>query len=107
MLKPGGILEVWVPSITEVCRSIAAGRPLDEVLYQSPVGPIRAIDILYGCGRLIFNGKDLMRHKTGFGADSLSAALKRGGFSVEALSEAKAFELTALAKRPEAGVTLS
>jgi hypothetical protein len=51
------------------------------VLYESPAGPIRAHDIVYGLQTEIEqSGQDFYAHKTGFTPKSLTAFLLDAGF---------------------------
>ena len=47
VLKPDGFFVVTCPDLQSVCALVAQGK-LTEAAYQSPAGPIAAIDILYG-----------------------------------------------------------
>jgi hypothetical protein len=54
---------------------------IDDVLYQSPIGPIMALDVLYGYTvEIERSGVDFFAHKTGFTQKSLIASLRRAGF---------------------------
>lgn len=97
VLKPGGVLEVRVPNILEVCRRVAAGNPVDAVWYESPSGPVSALDMIYGYGKFISHGSELMRHKTAFTPDSLTAALERCAFVVDSMGGTQDLELAAVA----------
>ena len=51
VLKQGGFAQVIVPDIADVMRTcIERGLELEDVLYQSPAGPITVLDVLYGYG---------------------------------------------------------
>lgn len=98
VLKDGGFAHIRVPDIDEVMRvSVARGLDLEDVLYESDVGPIMVLDVLYGHGAQIErSGKDFYAHKTGFTKKSLLAALHRAGFS-KAFSRLGRLEIDALA----------
>jgi SAM-dependent methyltransferase len=83
VLKDGGFAQIRVPDINEVMRvTIERGLDIDDVLYQSPAGPIMVLDVLYGYGvEIERSGQDFYAHKTGFTQKSLLAALHRSGFS--------------------------
>jgi SAM-dependent methyltransferase len=68
-LKPGGFAEIRVPDVAAVAREISLpGRDLDDVLYDSPAGPITARDILYGLERWIEkSGQGYFAHKRATG----------------------------------------
>jgi SAM-dependent methyltransferase len=82
VLKDGGFAQVRVPDISEVMRvTIERGLDIDDVLYDSPAGPIMVLDVLYGFTVEIERSKqDFYAHKTGFTQKSLLAALHRSGF---------------------------
>lgn len=71
VLKPGGHLIVFVPDLQDV-------QPTEEVILQSPAGPITGLDMIYGY-RVAIKDNPHMQHKTGFIADTLRAAMT--GFS--------------------------
>ena len=87
VLKPDGFAEIRVPDIRSVMRAmIEQGLDIDDVLYQSDVGPILVRDVIYGWHvEIERSGQDFYAHKTGFTARSLKAALHRTGFSHIAL----------------------
>jgi ubiquinone/menaquinone biosynthesis C-methylase UbiE len=80
VLKPGGFALITVPDLQAVCRHIAEDK-LEEVLYQSPAGPIRPIDVVYGHRASIGRGNTFMAHHTGFTAKTLGGRLLRAGFA--------------------------
>jgi hypothetical protein len=62
---------------------VQRGLDVDDLLYQSPAGPITVRDVLYGLGAEIErSGNDFWAHKTGFTKKSLTAMLVRCGFPV-------------------------
>lgn len=83
VLKSGGFAQIRVPDIGEVMRAaLERGLDIDDVLYESPVGPIRVLDVIYGLGEEIErSGNDFFAHKTGFTPKSLAAILRQSGFS--------------------------
>lgn len=98
VLKDGGFAQIRVPDVSEVMRTaIERNLDIDDVLYQSPAGPIKVIDVLYGYGvEIERSGQDFYAHKTGFTQKSLLAALYRAGFS-RVYSMVGNFEVNALA----------
>jgi ubiquinone/menaquinone biosynthesis C-methylase UbiE len=83
VLKDGGFAHIRVPDLQEVMQA-AIDRKLDveDVLYQSEMGPIRVLDVLYGhAAQIEQSGRDFFAHKTGFTRQSLLSALQRAGFS--------------------------
>jgi ubiquinone/menaquinone biosynthesis C-methylase UbiE len=83
VLKDDGFAQIIVPDIHKVMRTvIEKGLDIDDALYQSAVGPITVLDVIYGYGAEIESSKqDFFAHKTGFTQKSLLAAMQRAGFS--------------------------
>ncbi len=79
VLKPGGILEVFVPDLQAIGGKIALDQ-LDMPAYLCSMGPITALDMLYGHRASIAKGELAMVHRTGFTGSVLKAALQRAGF---------------------------
>lgn len=102
VLKDGGFAQIRVPDIHAVMRAtIERGLDIDDVLYQSPAGPIMVLDVLYGLSvQIERSGQDFFAHKTGFTQKSLVAALSRSGFS-KTYSGFGALEINALAFKGE------
>jgi hypothetical protein len=98
VLKDEGFAHIRVPDIHELMRiTIEKGLDIDGILYQSPEGPTRVLDVLYGYQiEIERSGNDFYAHKTGFTRQSLLKALKRAGFS-KIFSAAQNLEVTALA----------
>ena len=98
VLKDGGFAHIRVPDIQELMRiTIDRGLDIDDVLYQSPAGPIMVLDVLYGYSVEIERSKkDFVAHKTGFTHKSLLKALQKAGFS-KIYSAARNLEVSALA----------
>jgi len=104
VLKDAGFAEIRVPDMPAVFRKMLDdGMDLEDVLYTSPAGPIRVLDVIYGWGPEIEkSGNDFFAHKTGFSRNSLCEVLLAAGFAeawnVLPLGE---YELRAFAfKRP-------
>ncbi len=79
VLKPNGLVMITLPDIQAVAREVAEGR-LEDPLYQSPVGAIAAIDILWGHRASIDRGNHFMAHKTGFTLKTLEKNLALANF---------------------------
>jgi ubiquinone/menaquinone biosynthesis C-methylase UbiE len=82
VLRPEGFARVIVPDVGAVMRIVAKhDLDVDDVLYESPAGPITVHDVLYGYGAEIErSGNDWFAHKSGFTARSLGKALHAAGF---------------------------
>lgn len=79
VLKPGGFVLITAPDLQKIGHYIAEGK-LDEKIYDSPAGPISAIDILYGHRKSIAGGFHYMAHKTGFTPQRLTKIMNNAGF---------------------------
>lgn len=101
LLKPGGELIVRVPDAAAAAALLADDRA-DEVIYQSPAGPVTALDMLYGHGPALARGRLAMAHRTGFTPGRLSRLLTDAGFAPVAVSRRPdAYELLAQARKPQ------
>ena len=83
LLKTSGYAHIRVPDIAELMRvTVQQGLDIDDVLYQSEMGPIMVLDVLYGYNvEIEQSGQDFYAHKTGFTQKSLMLALQKSGFS--------------------------
>lgn len=83
VLRPEGFAEIRVPDIQALMRLVVEqGVDIDDKLYDTPMGPVRPRDILYGFAPEIEkSGHDFYLHKTGFSPASLTKALNRAGFT--------------------------
>ncbi len=98
VLKDDGFAHIRVPDIQEVMKTmIEKGLDIDDTLYESPMGPIMVLDVLYGhTGEIERSGQEFFAHKTGFTHKSLIAALIRAGFG-KIYSGAGNLEINAIA----------
>ena len=103
MLKDDGFAEIRVPDIAQVINALIDRQlELDDVLYQSPAGPISAHDVIYGLQSEIENsGQDFYAHKTGFTPKSLKKMLTDGGFCRIFMSTTELLAVHALAFKVE------
>jgi len=83
VLKDGGFAHIKVPDIQGVMHAVVDNdMDIDDVLYQSPAGPIMVLDVLYGYGvEIEQSGQHFYAHKTGFTKISLIRALQKAGFT--------------------------
>ena len=102
VLKDGGFAHIRVPDIHEVMRlTIERDMDIDDVLYQSQMGPIMVLDVLYGhSGQIEQSGEEFYAHKTGFTQKSLLNAVQKAGFS-GMFSLVRNLEIDALAFKGE------
>lgn len=73
VLRPGGAAIIFVPDLEGVSAT-------EEVLYESPCGPITGLDMIFG---KISYLKDTpyMAHHTGFVRETLAQTLEAAGFT--------------------------
>ena len=81
VLKDDGMAIIKCPDIQSVCEAVAKGKLL-EPFYNSPVGPISPIDILFGNRKAVAKGNKFMAKKGGFIYSVLDRALHQAGFEV-------------------------
>ncbi len=79
VLKDDGFVVLTCPDLVSVGAAVAQGR-LIEPLYESAIGPISALDVLYGHRDSLLAGKVHMAHKTGFTYETLKKELFAAGF---------------------------
>ena len=79
VLKNDGYLIITCPDLQSVCQQVANNK-LTGTLYESGLGPISAIDILYGLRSSLQAGNHYMAHKVGFTAEVLKETLLHFGF---------------------------
>ena len=72
VLRPGGAAVVIVPDLGDV-------RPTEDVVYESPAGPVTGLDMFYGY-RPVLAAEPFMAHHTGFVAETLATAMESAGF---------------------------
>ena len=79
VLKDDGLVVIKCPDIQRVCEAIVQDKLLDT-LYESPIGPVSAIDIMYGNRKEISAGNFYMEKKVGFTYSVLNGAFAEAGF---------------------------
>lgn len=92
VLKPGGSAVIFVPDLADV-------RPTEEVLYESPAGPITGLDIIFGHRTSVAAGREFMAHRTGFTSETLEAALREAGFAAVTVKRLPHYNLMATATK--------
>ncbi|WP_201217696.1 glycosyltransferase [Halochromatium roseum] len=96
VLTPDGFALITLPDIEAVARLVAEGK-LTEVAYESPVGPITALDMLYGHRDSLARGNGYMAHRTGFDSRHLGESLLAAGFEEVRIRKGRCFDLWAYA----------
>lgn len=89
VLKAGGMALVLVPDLEGV-------TPTDDVLFESPAGPISGLDLFYGF-RPALQAQPYMAHRTGFVAQTLTRALTAAGFGTVTTERLPDYNLMGLA----------
>ncbi len=100
ILKPDGFALIMSPDVAAVAHFIVE-RGIAAIAYNSPAGPIRPLDMLYGHSRAIEEGHVHMAHRTGFTAERLGNLLLTAGFPTVSVAMQN-FEVCALALMHEA-----
>jgi ubiquinone/menaquinone biosynthesis C-methylase UbiE len=73
VLKTEGFAAIVVPDLEDI-------KPTEDVVYESPAGPVTGLDMYYGMARLIVDNP-YMAHKCGFTQATLTKVLQEAGFS--------------------------
>lgn len=105
VLKPSGFVLITVPDLRAVAKYVA-NHDLDQPLYQSAVGPIAAIDVMFGHQASIARGHQYMAHRTGFSANLLGKVLLDAGFNEVRVHEGQRWDLWALATLSETDLNI-
>jgi len=79
VLKDDGLVIIKCPDLQSVAEAVAQDKLLDT-LYVSPIGPISAIDIMYGNRQEISEGNTYMEKKVGFTYTALDGSFFDAGF---------------------------
>ena len=95
VLNHDGFLLLTCPDLQSVCKLVADDL-LCEPAYQSGMGPISPLDILYGHRASLKQGNLYMAHRCGFTKRVLSQTLAASGFSCMVRSRPSHFDLWAL-----------
>ena len=95
VLKPDSVALIVVPDIQQIAQFIADGK-LEETLDKMPVGPIAALDVMYGVRKEIAQGNYHMTHKTAFTRETIKKKLMDIGFNrVEVEGKLRKLKVTA------------
>jgi len=81
VLTEEGFAEVVVPDLLSTMETVVkGGLDVEDILYTSPAGPIRVVDVLYGYQADIEQSRsDFFAHKNGFSVKSLVKLMCEGG----------------------------
>jgi SAM-dependent methyltransferase len=82
VLKSDGFIHITVPDIQAVMLHVIENNmDINDILYQSPMGPIAVKDVIYGHAKQIEQSScDFYAHKTGFSVKSLLAVISECEF---------------------------
>lgn len=102
VVKDDGFIHIVVPNMQAVFKHlIESGTDIDDVMYESAAGPIRAVDMIYGLESFIANSfNDFMCHKNGFTPKSMAKVLFMNGFEHVFIGNGN-FDVTAFAFKNE------
>ena len=99
LLSPDGYVVIVGTDIEEACARVAQGKAMEKV-YDSPAGPVTALDILYGFRPALAAGRHEYACRSGLTAHSLATSLTRAGYpAVWTSRNPAAFTLTAIASK--------
>jgi len=79
VLNDNGVVILTCPDLKSVCELVIEDK-LVETVYESEVGPITPLDIIFGHRGSIQQGNLYMAHKCGFTEKVLSATFDAAGF---------------------------
>ena len=100
VLRGDGVGVFCVPDLRQAATLVLEDR-LEDVLYESPAGPVAALDVIFGHRASIARGRGHMGHRTGFTAATLGRAITSAGFAAADIWQGR-LELRALAYPTEA-----
>lgn len=102
VLTDDGFVDITVPDMGELMRTVVNKKlDIEDLLYESPSGPIHVIDVIYGWRlELEMSGNDFFAHKTGFTEKSLIGHLSKSGFT-SIFTSASNLEVRAIAFKQE------
>jgi predicted SAM-dependent methyltransferase len=95
VLKPDGFVLLTCPDLQSVCARVANDQ-LTDAAYQSGMGPITPVDILYGHRASMKAGNLYMAHRCGFTKKVLASSLSSAGFDAGVIARPTYFDLWAV-----------
>jgi hypothetical protein len=81
VLRAAGMALIAVPDLRIAAKAILEDRLEAPPLYETPAGPVAALDMLYGFRPALAQGNAFMSHRTGFTPRSLHDALRAAAFA--------------------------
>ncbi|MCK1368329.1 class I SAM-dependent methyltransferase [Bradyrhizobium sp. 62] len=104
ILKPDGFALITSPDLQPIAALVANGKG-EEVAYQSPLGPITALDMIYGHAASIEKGNVYMAHNSGFTEETIARLLLEARFEEVLVIKGNCYDFYALALMPRAAKT--
>lgn len=98
VLKPGGVLDLRVPDLQCIGGKLAIDQA-DNAIYNTAIGIITPLDMLYGHRGSIGAGNLFMGHRFGFTQGVLKRYLQNAGFLDIECDRRVEYELKAIAKK--------
>lgn len=99
VLADDGYAVITCPDLQTVCRLVADDK-LTDPAYNTAMGPITPLDILFGHNASLAAGRHYMGHRTGFTMRVLCDSLAAAGFGTVAAARREShFDLWALATK--------
>ena len=95
VLRPDGFVLLTCPDLQSVCARVANDQ-LTDTAYQSGMGPITPLDILYGHRGAMKAGNLYMAHRCGFTQKVLASTLALAGFDAGVKARPANFDLWAV-----------
>jgi hypothetical protein len=102
VLKNDGFACIIVPDLQTIASYIVSDQ-LDQVIYESPAGPVTAHDVLFGFGALVARGHVSMAHRCGFTPSAMLQHLRKSRFAEMVLRRRPSLELAAIALKKVTG----
>lgn len=97
VLRPGGSMFALVPDIQIACQWVAEGKGL-ETIYNSPMGPITPIDMIYGHRGLTY-ANQYQIHRCGYTVDSMRWLVNEAGFTQMRVLKGQGFDIWAYGEK--------
>ena len=96
VLKDDGFACIIVPDLQAIGSYIASDR-IQQVIYQSPAGPVTVHDMLFGYGPALEQGVASMAHRCGFTPTLMLDQLHKVAFAEVTVRRRTSLELAAVA----------
>ena len=95
VLKPDGFVLLTCPDLQSVCARVSNDQ-LTDAAYQSGMGPITPLDILFGHRASLKAGNLHMAHRCGFTKKVLLSTLVAAGFDAGVKARPQVYDLWAI-----------